>query len=152
VECGALDVLTRIVSGSLPSAVTVAPLREAMPTSDLSARLRPLRHPVTAGLTETVVPTPAPEADAEILEEVRAVCADVLEYPLEVITDDADFQADLGVDSLAMTELLERALRRYGLNDEFHVANAGNYDTVAELAAIVTGLLRDRATSAPEQR
>ncbi|MDQ0772830.1 [acyl-carrier-protein] S-malonyltransferase [Streptomyces aurantiacus] len=154
VECGALDVLTRIVSTSLPSAVTAAPLRESTVTSDLSDRLRPVLHSADADAAAPITETAATAtvADADILETVRAVCAEILEYPPEVITDDADFQADLGVDSLAMTELLERALRTYDLSDMFHVANAGNYDTVAELAALVTGLLRDGAAPASERR
>ncbi|MEV6758130.1 acyltransferase domain-containing protein [Streptomyces sp. NPDC051214] len=150
VECGALDVLTRIVSGFLPSVVTVAPLREPMATGDLSARLGPLAAPDAAPSVEQ---TPsgnapdeaeAPEADPEILEDVRALCAEMLEYPADVVTDDADFQADLGVDSLTMTELLDRVLQQYGLGDKFHDANAEIHATVAELAAYVTGLRREQ--------
>ncbi|QEU89891.1 acyltransferase domain-containing protein [Streptomyces kanamyceticus] len=147
VECGALDVLTRIVSGSLPRAVTLAPLREAMDTSDLSARLRTAQPSAAAG-----EPTPTAAADAEVLEGVRAVCAEILEYPLDVVTADADFQADLGVDSLAMTELQERALRRFDLQDRVHDATAGTYATVAGLALYITGLLREGATTGAEQR
>lgn len=151
VECGALDVLTRIVSGFLPSVATVAPLREAMTTDDLSTRLGPLaspdatptaaQQPSAPGTHEA---TEAPEADAEILEGVRALCAEMLEYPADVVTDDADFQADLGVDSLTMTELLDRVLQQYGLGDKFHDANAEIHTTVAELAAYVTGLRNEQ--------
>jgi acyl carrier protein len=157
VECGALDVLTRIVSGVLPSAVTVAPLREAMATSDLSDQLRPLSPPAAggaaaSGAADTVTPPSAPEVDPEVLEKVREVCAEVLEYPLDMITDNADFQADLGVDSLAMSDLLERSLEQYGQQDKFRDANAGMYATVAELAAFITGLVRDSAAAGSEQR
>ncbi|GAQ58764.1 acyltransferase domain-containing protein [Streptomyces acidiscabies] len=145
VECGALDVLTRLVSGTLPAALTVAPLREALTAPDLSGRLDSLGPVATAASTATA-------ADPEVLETVRAVCAELLEYPLETLTDDAHFQADLGVDSLGMTELLERSLRRYGLQHLFHVADNGDYDTVADLAALMTGLLRDETLSAPERR
>lgn len=156
VECGALDVLTRIVSGFLPSVVTVAPLREAMETGDLSPRLGPLASPDAAPSAERETSTStsgeaavapdavAPDADAEILENVRALCAEMLEYPADVVTDDADFQADLGVDSLTMTELLDRVLQQYGLGDRFHDANAEIHATVAELAAYVTGLRREQ--------
>ncbi|OON71504.1 acyltransferase domain-containing protein [Streptomyces tsukubensis] len=150
VECGALDVLTRIVSGTLPHAVTLAPLSEAMTVPDLSGQLRSARPSAVADAPGAA--EPAAGADAEVLEGVRAVCAEILEYPLEVVTDDADFQADLGVDSLAMTELQERALRRFGLADRLNDANAGTYATVSGLATYITGLLREGATPAAEQR
>jgi acyl carrier protein len=145
VECGALDVLTRLVAETLPSSLTVAPLREPVTDADLSGRLGSLGPSVTAALA-------APAADPEVLETVRAVCAELLEYPLEVLTDDAYFQADLGVDSLGMTELLERSLRRYDLQHLFHIADNGDYDTVADLAALVTGLLGDDTLPEPERR
>jgi [acyl-carrier-protein] S-malonyltransferase len=78
----------------------------------------------------------------EVLEKVRAICVEVLELPLELVTENADFQADLGVDSLTMSELLERVLRHYGKEDEFHDADTNTYNTVADLARFVAGLLR----------
>ncbi|QDY80419.1 acyltransferase domain-containing protein [Streptomyces qinzhouensis] len=152
VECGALDVLTRIVSGSLPRAVTVAPLREAMTAPDLSARLRPARPSAVTGVAAPAERAPAAVADPDVLQGVREVCSEVLEYPLEVITDDADFQADLGVDSLAMTELQAHALQRFGLKDTLQDADTGTYGTVSGLAVYITGLLSERTGTASEQR
>uniref|UniRef100_E9KTG6 [acyl-carrier-protein] S-malonyltransferase n=1 Tax=Streptomyces sp. KCTC 11604BP TaxID=941587 RepID=E9KTG6_9ACTN len=152
VECGALDVLTRIVSGSLPRAVTLAPLREATTTPDLSARLRPAGTPAVNGVAAPAGPAPAAEVDPEVLAGVRAVCAEVLEYPLEVITDDADFQADLGVDSLAMTELQAHALQRFGLKETLQDADTGTYGTVSGLAAYITGLLSEGTGSVSGRR
>jgi acyl carrier protein len=136
VECGALATLTSIVSVILPSAVTIAPLRTVVTAADLSAVLEPLSPSATSA---------AADSDAEVLETVRAVCAEILEYPPEVITDTADFTADLGADSLTLSELLERALLRYGLEDKFHEGDPAGYATVAELAAFVAGLVRERA-------
>ncbi|MEW1550870.1 acyltransferase domain-containing protein [Streptomyces tsukubensis] len=152
VECGALDVLTRIVSGSLPRAVTLAPLREAMTAPDLSARLRPAGAPAVNGVAAPAGPAPAAAVDPEVLAGVRAACAEVLEYPLEVITDDADFQADLGVDSLAMTELQAHALQRFGLKETLQDADTGTYGTVSGLAAYITGLLSEGTGSVSGQR
>ncbi|MFE0421751.1 acyltransferase domain-containing protein [Streptomyces sp. NPDC058953] len=150
VECGALDVLTRIVSGTLPGAVTVAPLREAVTTPDLSARPEPVRPSAATGVAATAERAPAAPVDPNVLARVRAVCAEVLEYPLEVITDDADFQADLGVDSLAMTELQANALHRFGLKDTLQ--DTDTYDTVFGLAAYITGLLSEGTGTVSGQR
>ncbi|MFJ8233007.1 acyltransferase domain-containing protein [Streptomyces sp. NPDC094448] len=152
VECGALDVLTRIVAGSLPRAATVAPLREAVTAPDLSARLEPVRPSAVTGGSPPAGPAPAAPVDPEVLAGVRAACAEVLEYPLDVITDDADFQADLGVDSLAMTELQAHALQRFGLKDTLQDADTGTYGTVSGLAAYITGLLGESAGTASGQR
>ncbi|MEV2250881.1 acyltransferase domain-containing protein [Streptomyces sp. NPDC050147] len=157
VECGPLDVLTKIVSVILPSALTVAPLRDAATTSDLPALLRPLSPSTAADDSASDAAEPAgasaePGIDAEVLETVRAVCSEILEYPPEVITDDADLTADLGADSLTLSELLERALQRYGLEDRFHEGNAGGYATVAELATFVTGLVREGDATPSGQR
>lgn len=46
-------------------------------------------------------------------EELRAFVADELEVELEELTDDAEFAADLGVDSLAAMEVIVVLQKKY---------------------------------------
>ncbi|MDG4830638.1 acyltransferase domain-containing protein [Solwaraspora sp. WMMD1047] len=155
VECGPLDILNRIVPVILPTAITVAPLRQVLTAAELTSLLGPLL-PQAAGdagpAQEKADTRSVTHTDAEILETVRTVCAELLEYPVEVITDTADFTADLGADSLTLSELLERSLQRYGLEDRFHEGDPAGYSTVAELAAFVAGLVRERVATTAGQR
>jgi acyl carrier protein len=48
-------------------------------------------------------------------EELRALVAEVLELPLEEVTDDADFINDLEVDSLTALEIVVRLEKKYGV-------------------------------------
>jgi [acyl-carrier-protein] S-malonyltransferase len=51
----------------------------------------------------------------EILRGVRALYAEALEYPEDVLTEDAEFEAHLGVDSLKQTEMFTRLSKRYAI-------------------------------------
>jgi acyl carrier protein len=53
-------------------------------------------------------------------EELREFVADVLDLDVESVTDDANFMAELGVDSLKALEVLVALERRYQikLNEE----------------------------------
>lgn len=48
-------------------------------------------------------------------EELRSLVADVLELPVEEVTDDADFINDLEVDSLVALEIAVRLEKKYGV-------------------------------------
>ena len=50
----------------------------------------------------TSLPVPATPA---LVEDLRRVCAETVEIPLDKVTPEADLVADLGVDSLTMGEL-----------------------------------------------
>ncbi|MEU6642083.1 acyltransferase domain-containing protein [Saccharomonospora sp. NPDC046836] len=51
----------------------------------------------------------------ELVETLRREYAQALDYPEDVFTDDADLEADLGVDSLKQSEMFARLRRRYSL-------------------------------------
>jgi acyl carrier protein len=48
-------------------------------------------------------------------EELRALIADVVELPVEEVTDDADFINDLEVDSLVALEIAVRLEKKYSV-------------------------------------
>jgi hypothetical protein len=50
-----------------------------------------------------------------LLDELRAMYATALELPLEVVTADADLEAEFGLDSLQHKLVLHRAAERWEL-------------------------------------
>lgn len=123
VEAGALNALTRCVELTVPGVRTAAPL------VDPSAEVDGLR-----AAAELCGAAPAPRQDSgaevavvssvvaetsrdEVLDELRRMYASALEYPLDVLTEDAQLEADLGVDSLKQTSLLAKVVDRFGLTD-----------------------------------
>lgn len=50
-----------------------------------------------------------------VLASLREIYAEELEYPVEVLTEDAGLEHDLGVDSLTRVDLLVQAGERFGI-------------------------------------
>jgi acyl carrier protein len=81
------------------------------------------------------------------MDELRALVADALELPVEEVTDDADFVADLAVDSLTALEIAMQLERRYRVKmDESELPQLSSLNRVHEL---VTAKLRAAAASGP---
>ena len=87
-------------------------------------------------------PVPVPAAP-ELLEELRWLCAESVEIPIDKVTAQADLAADLGIDSLTMDELLVMALRRYGMSARVDGIQAMSYPTIGDLAGLIQRLNGD---------
>jgi acyl carrier protein len=87
----------------------------------------------------TTTPMPVPAAP-ELLEELQRICAEALEIPLDTVTVEADFAADLGVDSLTMADLLDVVLGHYGMSADSSTIQAMNYPTIRALADLIQRL------------
>ena len=74
----------------------------------------------------------------DVLERLRSLYAEALEYPPELLTDDAALEADLGIDSLKQTALLTRVTDEFGLPAEAARARVWSLNTLGEIAAHVT--------------
>ncbi len=85
----------------------------------------------------TQVPVPTTR---ELLEELRRICAETVELPIDKITVEADLAADLGVDSLTHDELFDKALERYGLSVKGNSVQAASYPTIGALADLIQQL------------
>jgi [acyl-carrier-protein] S-malonyltransferase len=96
---------------------------------------------MTADMTAAPVPVPAAP---ELLQELRGICAEAVEIPLDMVTVEADLAADLGVDSLTMGEFLVLVLQRYGLADRASNIQAMSYPTIGDLADLILRLDGER--------
>jgi acyl carrier protein len=69
-------------------------------------------------------------------EDLREFLAVELELPAEQVTDDAQFAADLGVDSLIAMEIIVQLEKRYGVQmDESELAEITSLNSVYNLLA-----------------
>lgn len=81
----------------------------------------PEAGPRTGPVTLAVAPPAREEAPgkpldrAAVLAQLVTLYAEALEYPEEVLAEDVELEADLGVDSVKQTELLGRAATRFNL-------------------------------------
>ncbi|MFE7598219.1 acyltransferase domain-containing protein [Streptomyces sp. NPDC057494] len=93
-----------------------------------------------AGLiTEALGTAPEPvTSEVEVLDELRELYASALGYPVEVITGDADLEADLGIDSLKRAEMLGKVSAHFGLGESAVDGRFVAQPTLADLADLIT--------------
>ena len=131
----------RVPASSVPtttSATLVPEVRANPPQIDLRVAVD---APVTVRL-ESRHQQPAAEATprmahAQIAAEIRGVCAELMGYPPEVFEEDADLEADLGIDSIKKTELGLAILEHLKLPADTRGIMAGTFgELVATVAAV----------------
>jgi len=93
------------------------------------------------------VPLPA---SRELLEELRRICAEIVEIPIGKITAEADLAADLGVDSLSREELFVKALERYGLSAMAGTVQPTSYPTLRALADLIQQLTGEKSSGSDD--
>ncbi|MFE5567902.1 acyltransferase domain-containing protein [Amycolatopsis japonica] len=132
-ELGAGGTLTKLVCTAFPLASAVSPLAETAP-APRPQQMFPVPAPAAAPAQETLR-TPARE---EVLSRLQELYAEALEYPVEVLTEDAALEADLGVDSMRQTELLTKARQMFDLPAPAAGFRSTDLDTLAKVTDYVT--------------
>ncbi|MDS1272202.1 acyltransferase domain-containing protein [Lipingzhangella sp. LS1_29] len=173
VESGPRDALTTVVDSCLPRHLTcVAPLRHRVSMAQLESLV--FQEDKTPSAAEPVPPhndSPASEAsrlpaeaadespveqpedaggtalpaDGDIRRELSRLYATHLELPEELITDDIDLEADLGIDSIKQLEVFAKARDRFGLPEPPEDLRVTSYTTLPEIIE----LIRRLASTAP---
>lgn len=115
VECGALNALTRCVELTVPDVEVIAPLLD--PAEELAGLRRVTGERPVPVVPMARTPTDRPNREA-VLARLRRLYAAALEYPEEVLTEDALLEAQLGVDSLKQTALLGKVVAEFGLSED----------------------------------
>lgn len=129
----------RTVSDTTSETAYIAPAPD-MPVPAVYATPAPT-PPVepTAPFTPPQPPSLLPELTT-LIEELRKLYAEALEYPVEVMSPDADLEADLAVDSVKQIELFARARERYGLPQPEKALRVTTYTTLEKIAALLLEL------------
>lgn len=162
VEVGAGSTLTALVSKTFPETNTLTLdrdlsgaalfLREPdemlahgheIMTSDARSRSP---EPALESPFDALCPAAPPSRD-EVLAGVRTLYAQSLEYPEEVLTENAELEADLGIDSMKRTELLVRLMQRFDLDTSSDAIAFPSNGTVGTVADLVHGLLAERVSA-----
>lgn len=164
IESGALNALTKCVEQTVPNVRTFAPLADPR-EEDAGLRaaagqppLRPSRNgwpgpdsvppgtPAPAappeaqvvGVVGDVPPAPSGPDRRQVLAELRDLYAEALEYPPDLLTEDALLESELGVDSLKQTSLLGRVVERFDLPERPAELPVWELPTLGRIADFVT--------------
>ncbi|MGW4996524.1 acyltransferase domain-containing protein [Streptomyces hydrogenans] len=170
VECGPRGVLGDLVEATVPGVRVVTPLRRRVggrsvadalagvgsgaPSAAFVAPRPPERDPAPLARATRVEGEGGGDglragAEAErdgvgdrkaVVETLRSLYATALGYPPEVLTEDADLEADLGVDSIKQTELFAQAAARYGRTLPAEGSRLTSYTTLDALAGLLATL------------
>ncbi len=73
----------------------------------------------------------------QLFQEIGTLYAETLEYPFEVFSDEIQFEAELGIDSIKQAELLARVSQRYQLPPRPANFRLGNYGTMGKVVDFV---------------
>ena len=166
VDCGAGGALARLVTESTGSVRTVSSIERGLSLEEFerqcvllpgyrSSEHTPTAVRGTAPAPDTVTPPvdqPAPPAAPAVrlpertvlIREIRRMYADAIDVPDDLITDEIDLEADLGVDSLTQNRLLAQIAIRYGLVDALADVRTSQYTTLPEVADLVGRLAGER--------
>jgi acyl carrier protein len=79
----------------------------------------------------------------QLFQEMSSLYAEMLEYPLEVFTEEIQLEAELGIDSIKQTELLARVSERYKLPPRPDSFRLSNYDTMGKVVDFAYSFLAD---------
>ncbi|MFG3399356.1 acyltransferase domain-containing protein [Streptomyces parvus] len=172
VESGVRDTLTRLATTCLPSELrAIAPFSARTTPDGLARSLEPLVDgsgvplPVTTAPVRPSAACPASrkppvqtqsqtsrsahvprqrETVEDIVRELRTVYADFLDLPEDLLDDEVDLEADLGVDSIKQIAAFDRARKQLGRQRPPENLRTSSYTTLPKLA----GLIQELAISA----
>ncbi|OXJ16354.1 acyltransferase domain-containing protein [Burkholderia sp. HI2500] len=128
----AFDAASAAPAGAAPSATSFAPQPESSvaPAPRLAAVGGPAltaapapsvaHEPFAAAATAARAPAPAAARPAHVprerlFSELVDIYAQAMEYPAEVFSESIELEAELGIDSVKQTEIIQRITARYAL-------------------------------------
>ncbi|MBB5957177.1 acyl transferase domain-containing protein [Saccharothrix tamanrassetensis] len=167
IESGALNALTKCVEQTVPAVRTFAPLTDptqeetGLRAATLSASDGRSHPPGSEPRTSGDVVRPGGHAEAvpeaqvvgvampparagsapdrsRVVAQLQQLYAQALEYPPELLTEDALLEAELGVDSLKQTALLAKVVGRFGLRVQAGDLRVWELPTLGRIADYVT--------------
>ncbi|MFG2212869.1 phosphopantetheine-binding protein [Streptomyces sp. NPDC048638] len=120
-----------------PAAKQPAPTAPAPPERDVAEPLTPAPPPPEASHNGSADGLPA---ESVLRDEIRAVYAEILQYPADVIEDDVALEAELGVSSLKQTQAFVRLLDKFELSTPSSDVRIFDYRTVADISTLLRQL------------
>ncbi|WP_043848253.1 acyltransferase domain-containing protein [Amycolatopsis keratiniphila] len=126
-----------------PAPVPAAQVPTPAPVAVTPAPAEPVVEPVPAQRATSASGEPAGEegglVETKVLGELKTLYADAVGYPADVFEDNVELEADLGIDSIRQTELLQRARKRYDVPEADHI-RITDYTTLESIAGLIVEL------------
>ncbi|OLL27634.1 hypothetical protein BTH42_30925 [Burkholderia sp. SRS-W-2-2016] len=101
-----------VLGSPFAAAPAVAPV--AAPAPVAMAVAPAVAAPTAVPSTAAAAPRRAIPRD-QLFGELVAIYAEAMEYPIEVFTEEVELEAELGIDSVKQTEIIQRISKLYGL-------------------------------------
>ncbi|OLZ60714.1 acyltransferase domain-containing protein [Amycolatopsis keratiniphila] len=70
----------------------------------------------------------------DVLARLQRLYAEALEYPIDLLTESASLEAELGIDSLKQTSLLTKVVEEFGLSDDPSELRVWEFATLGQIA------------------
>ncbi|HEX3860340.1 MAG TPA: SDR family oxidoreductase [Stellaceae bacterium] len=153
--------LRGMASNDKPPAPVVSPAPVEPPAANetASAVLSPAVAPPAVAPPAAVLPVaavalpsaaaPAAAADTALLAEITRIFADMTRYPAEILDADADFENDLGIDSVKLGEIFAVLRDKYHLPPPEILRDHWEPDAIRTIRGITDGIASLQAVSAP---
>ncbi|KVE38101.1 acyltransferase domain-containing protein [Burkholderia sp. BDU5] len=113
-----------------------APAAHAAAASVSPAAQAPAAPIVQAPAAPAAAPTAHVPRD-RLFTELVAIYAEAMEYPVEVFTETVELEAELGIDSVKQTEIIQRITARYGLPPLPANFRAGDFKAMGQIVDFV---------------
>ncbi|MEU3764980.1 acyltransferase domain-containing protein [Amycolatopsis keratiniphila] len=131
-------------ASSAPAAPAPVPVEQAPAPAPVAVAPAPApAEPVPAQRATSASSEPAGEegglVETKVLGELKTLYADAVGYPADVFEDNVELEADLGIDSIRQTELLQRARKRYDVPEADHI-RITDYTTLESIAGLIVEL------------
>jgi [acyl-carrier-protein] S-malonyltransferase len=85
---------------------------------------------------QTVPECPSVSSEQSVLDQLRAVYATELDYPTEVLDADFDLEADLGIDSIKQTAMLQRVVEEFDIERDDTI-KISDYPTLGHIVKAI---------------
>ena len=92
----------------------------------------------------------SPVVPRELVETLREVVCAITRYPAQFVTNEAEFEDELGIDSVKLTEILAALRERYPIDDQVAKELHG-LRTIAAIAAHLAGRIRPARPVPPDR-
>ena len=125
---------------------------ESMNMRDLNtiARLTDFMADHTGDVASTVPTTGAPDA-GQVMGQVKAIVAELTGYTEDMLEEDLDLEADLGIDTVKQVEIFGKLAGSFGLDEseDVNLRELNSIGKLAEFIAAKTGAVAAPAAAAP---
>ncbi len=107
----------------------------AAPAPALAAASAPAAY--AAAPAPALTPAPVASAQGSVEAEVKRIIAEKTGYPVDMLEDDADLEADLGIDTIKQVEIFSAMRKEFDIPEEARI-NVADVNTINKIVPFVS--------------